>query len=70
MRRYIYNIELSSGKGARCISLERIYDPVRHFRVRFGESAVISVSESIDGRHPVPSHQLPTSAEEAGGLPN
>lgn len=69
MKRYIYNITLAVGKGARCISLERVYDPLRHFRVRFGEEAVISVTESIDARNPVPSHELPTSAEEADGLP-
>lgn len=53
MKRYIYNITLTIGKSARCISLERIYDPARYFGARFGEGAVIAVSEYTDGKNPV-----------------
>lgn len=68
MNRYIYNIELASGRGARCISLERIYDPMRYFRVRFGEEAVTEVTESANGRKPVPSYLLPLSLEESEAI--
>ena len=43
--RWIYNVQLSSGKGATVSSLERIHAPERYFRERFGEDSVLSVTE-------------------------
>jgi hypothetical protein len=67
--RWVYAISLASGKGATVPSLKRIYDPLRVFRDKFGEEAVLSVTERHGNGEPVPSHLLPTCPEEAESLP-
>jgi hypothetical protein len=66
--RWVYAITLASGKSATVPSKERIYDCLRYFRNKFGEGAVLSVTERFGDGERVPSHLLPLSQEEADSL--
>jgi len=66
--RWIYNITLDSGKSATVPSKERIYDCLRCFRNKFGEEAVLGVTERFGDSEPVPSYLQPLSKEEADSL--
>jgi len=47
--RFIYSIKFDNGKSSTCLSVERIYDPLRYFRAKFGEDSVIEVYERTGG---------------------
>lgn len=65
--RHQYRIRWPDGKVGTCITSDRIYDSLRHFRNRFGES-IQSVDERLGDGPWKPSHLLPTSAEEAASI--
>lgn len=66
--RFQYRITFASGKTGISITRERIYDCLRHFRERFGESAVVAVEERHgDGQWHL-SYVPPACAEEAASL--
>ena len=74
--RWIYRVLINQGisksksdtKALTCISKERLHDPVRQFRQRFGEDMVMSVTERYGDSEPVPSYLLPTCADEAASI--
>ena len=66
--RFVYNVTLASKKSATVPSQERIWDCLRFFRERFGEEAVVSVTERFGNSEPVQSYLLPLSREEAKAL--
>jgi len=64
MTRFIYSIKFDNGKSSTCLSVERIYDPLRYFRAKFGEDSVIEVYERTGDGKSIPSTLLPLSQEE------
>jgi hypothetical protein len=63
--RWVYSVTLASGKKATAPSEERICDCLRYFRDKFGEEAVVTVTERFGNGDPVDSTLLPTCHEEA-----